>query len=88
MCSMMTVYQRLCYHKLFIACRDINIDGGTVGISNMGTMCRCPSSSGLTQDGGRSLNAVVTTAAHELGHIFNMNHDDGKSNRMEWELGG
>ena len=80
--NMMTVYQRLCYHKLFVPCRGIDIDGSTVGISYVGTMCRRLSSSGLSQDGGRSLNGVVTTAAHELGHTFNMNHDDGKSDRI------
>ena len=77
----MTVYQRLCYHKLFVLCRGIDIDGSTVGIAYVGTMCRRPSSSGLSQDGGRSLNGVVTTAAHELGHIFNMNHDEREGER-------
>ena len=51
-----------------------------MGIAFVGTMCRRQSSTGVTQDGGRSLNDVVTTAAHELGHTFNMNHDDGKQN--------
>ena len=31
---------------------------------------------GVTHDGGRSLTSVVTTAAHGLGHNFNMNHYD------------
>ena len=31
---------------------------------------------GLSQDGGRTLSSVGSTAAHELGHIFRMNHDD------------
>ena len=36
----------------------------------------CGSSSvGVTQDGGRSPASVASTAAHELGHIFNMGHD-------------
>ena len=35
------------------------------------------STTGVTQDGGRSLDSVISTAAHELGHIFNMLHDDG-----------
>ena len=42
-------------------------------------MCSDTSSVGLTQDGGRSLTSTVSTAAHELGHIFNMGHDDGSS---------
>jgi predicted Zn-dependent protease len=46
-----------------------------VGIAFVGTMCSTTSSVGVTQDGGRSLSSVATTAAHELGHVFNMNHD-------------
>lgn len=57
--------------------RGIDITGNTVGLAFVGTMCS-QSNTGLTQDGGRSLAATVTTAAHELGHIFNMNHDDGQ----------
>ncbi len=30
---------------------------------------------GLSQDGRGSLEAVGSTAAHELGHIFSMDHD-------------
>ena len=56
----------------------IDLDGSTVGIAFIGTMCTRSSSTGLTQDGlGRSLSSVTSTAAHELGHVFNMNHDDG-----------
>ena len=60
--------------------RGIDLTSNTVGIAFVGTMCRTgtrSSSTGLTQDGGNPLNSVTTTAAHELGHIFNMNHDDG-----------
>lgn len=38
-------------------------------------MCNRGSAIGLTQDGGRGIDSVGSTAAHELGHIFNMNHD-------------
>ena len=42
-------------------------------------MCRLRSSVGLTQDGGQgSVAGVASTAAHELGHIFNMLHDDNR----------
>lgn len=54
--------------------------GSTVGLGFVGTMCRGLSSVGVTQDGGRTLQSVGSTAAHELGHIFNMNHDSRKSN--------
>ena len=32
---------------------------------------------GLTQDTRRSVNSVGVIMAHELGHLFAMNHDDG-----------
>ena len=46
-----------------------------MGLAFAGAMCGSQSV-GLTQDGGRSLTSVVSTAAHELGHIFDMNHYD------------
>ncbi len=56
----------------------IDIDASTVGIARLGTMCNRFSSIGVSQDGIRQLGGVVTTVAHELGHIFNMDHDDGE----------
>lgn len=47
-----------------------------MGNASMGTMCDSRSSVGLSQDGGRSLSSVIATAAHELGHIMNMKHDE------------
>ena len=43
-------------------------------------MCRGRSAAGVTQDTGSSVAFVGAIAAHELGHIFNMEHDDGR----EW----
>ena len=57
--------------------RGINLNGNTVGIAFTGTMCNDRSSLGVTQDGrGSGVEAVGSTAAHELGHILNMDHDD------------
>ena len=56
----------------------VNLDGNTVGIAFIRTMCSDTASVGLSQDGARSLESIGSTAAHELGHIFNMNHDDGR----------
>ena len=62
----------------FLSYRGIDLDGNTVGFAFVGTMCG-PNAVGITQDGGRSIDSTASTAAHELGHIFNMNHDDAPS---------
>ena len=59
--------------------RGIDIAGNTVGIAFVGTMCGTLSSVGLSQDRRSGVDSVGSTAAHELGHIFNMAHDDGQS---------
>ena len=56
-----------------------------MGIAFVGTMCSTTSSVGVTQDGGRSLSSVASTAAHELGHVFNMNHD-GRTVWAAWNI--
>ena len=56
----------------------MDLIGGTIGIAFVGTMCNSNLATGVTQDGLRDFSNVVTTAAHELGHNFNMDHDDGK----------
>ena len=91
-CVRVRVHVRVCVRACVRACmraymcvsvcayvctyRGIDLDGNTVGIAFLNTMCDKARSVGLSQD-GRSLSGVVTTAAHELGHIFNMKHDDG-----------
>ena len=44
-------------------------------------MCNSLNAIGLTQDRSNSAEFVGGTAAHELGHIFNMNHDDGTQSK-------
>ena len=51
------------------------MDGSTVGLAFVNTMCQGSTSVGLTQDAGDPLEFVGSTAAHELGHIFSMGHD-------------
>ena len=58
-----------------IYCSGIDIADDTVGIAFTSEMCSNTHSVGVTQDGGGSLSSTASTAAHELGHIFNMGHD-------------
>lgn len=57
----------------------IEFDGSTIGIAFTATMCESLRNSvGLVQDGGTSLENLISTTAHELGHIFAMDHDSRK----------
>ena len=60
----------------------IDLDGTTIGNAPLGAMCTSFSNA-VTQDTGSSVASVGATAAHELGHIFDMVHDDGRKCR-EW----
>ncbi len=51
------------------------MDGPTVGFAFIGTMCTA-NSVGLTQDGGMPLATAISIATHEIGHNFNMRHDE------------
>ncbi|XP_061462058.1 A disintegrin and metalloproteinase with thrombospondin motifs 4 isoform X2 [Rhineura floridana] len=48
---------------------------GTLGMADVGTVCDPARSCSIVEDDG--LQAAFT-AAHELGHVFNMLHDDDK----------
>lgn len=54
--------------------RGQDLSGNTVGIAYLNTMCGS-ASVGLVQDGSRSTSSTGSTFAHELGHIFSMEHD-------------
>ena len=45
-------------------------------------MCNEFTSVGLSQDRRSGVDAVGSTAAHELGHIFNMDHDDDPQSKL------
>ena len=53
------------------------MNGLTLGIAPLGAMCS-KISGGITSDDGSSVASIASIATHELGHIFNMNHDDGR----------
>ena len=74
---------RINYILSHVLHRGIDLDGGTVGIAFVRRMCSDTHSVGVTQDRGRAISSVGVTAAHELGHIFNMGHDDDGS---EWYI--
>ena len=52
------------------------MSGNAIGKAFIGKMCDDSMSVGITQDRGAPLERVGGTAAHELGHIFGMTHDD------------
>ena len=59
------------------------LDNSTFGIANIGRMCSRSLSVGVTRDTGHSEDFEGATAAHVLGHILNMRHDDnGESGCM------
>jgi len=58
-------------------CSGIELDELTLGAAYVGGMCDKFHSVSFTQDGGNPLSVVTSTAAHEMGHNFNMRHDDG-----------
>ena len=62
---------------IHIMCSGIDLDGKIVGYAPVGRMCS-RASAGITQDTGTSVAHVSSIAAHELGHIFAMTHDDGR----------
>ncbi len=63
------------YNYTILLSRGIDLDGTTIGIAFIQGMCT-PLSVGVTQDGGMPLATAITTATHEMGHNFNMRHDD------------
>ncbi|XP_058490531.1 A disintegrin and metalloproteinase with thrombospondin motifs 8-like [Solea solea] len=58
----------------------------TLGVADVGTMCDPKRSCSVIEDNG--LQAAFT-AAHELGHVLSMSHDDSKNCKRQFgELGG
>lgn len=52
----------------------IDLDGATVGLAYIGTLCG-GLSTGIVQDHNSMATAVGATIAHEMGHNLGMNHD-------------
>ena len=61
----------------------IELNGTTIGIAYTATLCEyLRSSVGVVQDGGAEMDQLISTTAHELGHIFAMIHDTRKNTFM------
>ncbi|XP_067399806.1 zinc metalloproteinase-disintegrin-like ohanin [Emydura macquarii macquarii] len=53
----------------------IDLDGSTVGLAFVGTMCSPTHSAGIVEDHNTNPISIGATMAHEMGHNFGMNHD-------------
>ncbi|XP_048368168.1 zinc metalloproteinase-disintegrin-like ohanin [Sphaerodactylus townsendi] len=53
----------------------IDLEGPTVGLAFVGTMCSDVHSAGIVQDHNTNPIPIGATMAHEMGHNFGMNHD-------------
>nr|CAD7263005.1 unnamed protein product [Timema shepardi] len=67
----------LCFRETI--CRDpFQQKCDTLGLAELGTMCKTNTSCAIVQDTGLS---AAFTIAHELGHVLSMPHDDDMSCR-------
>ena len=67
--------------------RGTVFEGNTIGIAFTATICETPRSAvGLVHDGGGELDQLISTTAHELGHIFAMDHDDGEKCTLIYKM--
>ena len=65
------------YNNYYFSNRGLDLTQNTVGIAFLNTMCGS-ASVGVVQDGPRSTSSSASTFAHELGHVFNLEHDTSK----------
>ena len=62
--------------------RGKDLHGSVACRTYVGTMCSDEDAVGLVQDTGRSVQSVGATAATNMGHMFNMHHDDAGKFRL------
>uniref|UniRef100_A0A0B8RZW1 Metalloproteinase (Type III) 2b n=1 Tax=Philothamnus irregularis TaxID=1899461 RepID=A0A0B8RZW1_9SAUR len=53
----------------------INLNGQTVGLGYVGSLCQSKLSVAIVQDHSKTESFVASTMAHELGHNLGINHD-------------
>ena len=54
---------------------DTNYTAPVVGFANNGTLCS-DSAVAVVYDDGESIASTASLAAHELGHLMNLQHDE------------
>ena len=57
-----------------------------VGLAYKSAMCYGKYSVGVVQDRRPTLAAVGTTAAHEMGHILGMSHDELDGSKIDVKI--
>ena len=62
---------------------DTNYTAPVVGFANNGTLCS-DSAVAVVYDDGESIASTASLAAHELGHLMNLQHDEREL--IEWNL--
>ena len=68
---------RTYYIVITLIDRGNDFSGSTIGIAYLNTMCGS-ASVGIVQDRHRAALATGSTFAHEMGHLFGMDHDSGE----------
>nr|ADI47663.1 metalloproteinase [Echis pyramidum leakeyi] len=58
----------------------IDLNGPTIGIAHVPSMCQATRSVGVVQDHSPTVRAVAVTMAHEMGHNLGMSHDGNHCN--------
>lgn len=53
----------------------VDLNGSTVGIAWVGTVCETMTGAGISQDYSSNMNSLVSLTAHEIGHNMAARHD-------------
>ena len=65
----------------YLVNRGNDFTGSTIGIAYLNTMCG-GASVGIVQDRHRAALATGSTFAHEIGHLFGMDHDNSEHSHI------
>ncbi|XP_032084680.1 zinc metalloproteinase-disintegrin-like MTP8 [Thamnophis elegans] len=59
---------------------DIDLNGLTLGLGYIGTICHSKHSTAIVQDHTKETRLMASTMAHEMGHNLGINHDTNACN--------